>query len=184
MGLAVVHGIARQLGGWAEADSGPEGGAVIRLCLPAESSAEEEDAGEEAGGAEGERGGKVILLVEPDAAVREFLAGVLQSSGFDVLAAGTAAEALQACDRAGRRDLLLSDVGLPDKSGSELAEDLLARDPNIRVLLTRGSGDAPRTRERVTERGPHSLRKPYSVSELLTTVRRILGSGEATPCRG
>ena len=78
-----------------------------------------------------------ILVVEDDETVRELVRKALAPLGTHVLVAGSAAEALAAA--AGTHiDLLLTDVGLPGASGTELATELCAEQPDLQVIYMTG----------------------------------------------
>ena len=73
--------------------------------------------------------------------------------------------------RAGRVDLLLTDVNLPDGSGLDLVREALQRDPSMPVIVCSGHdlGDITRSL------GPtaHPLRKPVDFDELEALVERL-----------
>jgi CheY-like chemotaxis protein len=78
---------------------------------------------------------ETILLVEDEAFVRKATAEVLESAGYGLLVAGSAAEALEICRQGCRPvDLLLADVVMPGMSGRELALEFKISCPRARVL--------------------------------------------------
>jgi len=82
---------------------------------------------------------ETILLVEDEAFVRNATAEVLESAGYRLVIAASAAEALDAYRKCvGRVDLLLADVVMPGMSGSELAAEFERLCPRARVLLMSG----------------------------------------------
>ena len=85
------------------------------------------------------RASGTILLVEDEAFVREVTADILESAGYRVLKACSAAEALRVFRRYRRIvQLLLTDVVLPGQNGLDLANDLRATCPNLRTLFISG----------------------------------------------
>ena len=88
-----------------------------------------------------------ILLVEDHQDSANMLALVLRGNGHDVLAVGTAGEALQACVEAAF-DLLISDIGLPDLNGWELLARLRAHCAVPAIALTAFSSHEDRERSR------------------------------------
>jgi len=85
------------------------------------------------------RGSETILLVEDENQVRTFIEEVLRRGGYRVLAASHAGEAvLLAEQHAGHIDLLLTDVVMPHTSGRQLADQLLARHPGLRIVFMSG----------------------------------------------
>jgi CheY-like chemotaxis protein len=90
-----------------------------------------------------------ILLVEDHAATRNALQHLLRNRAHQVAAAATAGEALRHA-RSMSFDLVISDVGLPDRSGYELMVDLRALQPRIIGIALSGYGmeeDFARSRE-------------------------------------
>jgi CheY-like chemotaxis protein len=97
-----------------------------------------------------------VLLVEDDALIRSNTAEMLAEIGHDVIEAGSAGEALAAM-RAEAVDILISDLGLPDMNGADLAHQALVLQPLIGVVFATGEPQLP-------EGGPAAavlLRKPY-----------------------
>lgn len=123
LGLAVVQGVTKRLGGSTHVYSELCVGTRIDLVFPRERS--EKNYGAEAGDAHGE--GELILLVEDDERVRSLTTRVLQRSGFRVLALGVPTEALELDDNVlSSVAMMVSDVIMPRLSGPELYEKLLA----------------------------------------------------------
>jgi DNA-binding response OmpR family regulator len=113
-----------------------------------------------------------VLLVEDEAAVRELVERILRKAGFEVIAAQDALVALRTASTAGPFDLLVSDVVMPGMNGIELARELRASRPDLRVLLISGY-----TEEAVGRVGPDGLdllAKPFTADELLGRIRRVL----------
>ncbi len=122
-------------------------------------------------------GTEAILLVEDEAFVRVVTAEVLESAGYRVTLAATAAEAWKSLETR-RQDpecvnLLLTDVLLPGKSGFELSKEFMAMCPGGKILLMTGCADHLACCDRFTcARG--YLAKPFSVETLLRKVRAAL----------
>ena len=143
LGLSVVVGIIEQHGGWVHVDSEPGRGTVFRICLPTavhepaddDSPRECEEPVREAPAARGER----VLLVEDEDSVRAFAMRALTEWGYDIVEAASAEEALASleADPTGF-DLIFSDIVLPGRSGTQLAEEISALNPDARILLTSG----------------------------------------------
>ena len=120
-------------------------------------------------------GPETILLVEDEAFVRKATAEVLESAGYRLVIARTAAEALEACRRCLRPvDLLLTDIVMPGMSGRDLAAEFTSLCPRARVLLM--SGDAELAACEGSRYGKKYLTKPFSVRVLLSRVREALNT--------
>jgi PAS domain S-box-containing protein len=176
LGLSVVYGNIKQHEGWIHVYSEPGRGSTFRIYLPSSSDeAEEEVAVDKASDAVPEGAGERILLVEDEEVVRRFAVRALQQRGYDVLEAGTAEEAFEMFEKeSGDFELVFSDVVLPGKSGVQLVDELLARKPALTILLASGYADQKSQWPVIRERGFRFLQKPYSVNDLLMTIRDVL----------
>jgi CheY-like chemotaxis protein len=112
-----------------------------------------------------------ILVVEDDNIVRMLIVDVLEELEYKVLEAADAAEALDVIQDATRHvDLMMTDQGLPDMKGTELATRVRALRPGLPVLFASGYSeniDVPQ--------GMHSIGKPFSIDDLRDKVKSILG---------
>lgn len=121
----------------------------------------------------GEAGYRVatILYVEDERFVREGAREVMERAGYRVLAAGTAAEAMELYEKnAAAISLLLADVVLPGETGRALGEKLRERSPALSIVLATGYRD---------EVGPDKgweqwLAKPFSSQTLLGRIQEAL----------
>jgi CheY-like chemotaxis protein len=119
-------------------------------------------------------GTETILVVEDDQAVRDLTRRVLAIYGYRVVDAGTPDEALERAAGAGRIDLLLTDMVLPEMSGVALADTLVRRHPGLRVVFMSGYTDAEPTRP-APELSPGALlEKPFIPQVLVGRVREAL----------
>lgn len=111
-----------------------------------------------------------VMLVEDDANVRGLLSRVLDTAGFGVAAFGTPDEALAAARSMPRIDVLVTDVGLPGVSGSELAERLRGLHPNLEVLFMSGFATPEEFHNRFHDDEDRFLQKPFRPSEFVARV--------------
>jgi two-component system cell cycle sensor histidine kinase/response regulator CckA len=118
-----------------------------------------------------------ILLVEDENFVREVAGEILRSAGYRVLEARNAAEAaLVFHDHREEVQLLLTDVVLPDRSGCDLALELLTLGASLRALLVSGYPENSVTRKGLGHLGCFYLPKPFSAAALLHTVKEVLSA--------
>jgi PAS domain S-box-containing protein len=175
LGLAMVFGIVRQSGGYVAVDSAPGHGTSIRILLPAAVEAEEPSSVVRGDSSRADaHGGGTVLLVEDDAGVRQLAADTLRAMGFRVLQATDGRHALLVASGVdGPIDLLLSDVVMPHMGGIDLALELRALRPEMRIALMSGhtSGIDRADIDRV---GQGFLTKPFSTEELGALVRSVL----------
>ena len=176
MGLAVVYGSVRQHSGWLEVSSEPDKGTRFDIFLPASAVPEENFERQSAGVGRLRGGGERVLIVEDDEIVRTMAAKVLRDRGYFVSAAGSAGDARNAFEAENRKfDLVFCDIVLPDGNGLNLAEDLRAMSPDLKVLLTSGYADRRAELSQLGDRDFPLLEKPYALFDLLTAVKDTLG---------
>ena len=177
LGLATVHGVVHQSGGFVTVESTPRVGSSFTVFLPRTTRLENPSRATARGDAI-ERGSETILLVEDEDEVRTVARRVLTEAGYTVLEAANASEAIEIFDRSRSEvSMLVSDVVMPGLNGHELSQILRRRAPTLRTLFVSGySFDA---------RGDSSgfddesfLAKPYDPTDLARRVRSILDA----PC--
>lgn len=117
---------------------------------------------------------KTILLVEENAPLLAVLRTVLVEAGYSVLDCRDGALAVEQCERQSDEvDLVLSDVVTPDMLGTQLAHQIMARWPRMRVVLFPGHPESDRHIQDVGS-DIALLKKPISREALLRTVRKLL----------
>lgn len=118
---------------------------------------------------------ETILLVEDDASVRQLVSLLLRDCGYRVLEASGGQQAIAVSDASQHRiDVLLTDVLMPLMHGPDLADQIRARRPAVRVLYMSGFVDES-TLRRLTLRDPSAfLKKPFTAADLKQTLRCLL----------
>jgi PAS domain S-box-containing protein len=175
LGLSTVLGIVQQSGGSIWVYTEPGKGAVFKVYLP-----RSEDNGEAQPSLVPEpidevHGTETVLLVEDEEQVRVLAASVLRRHGYRVIEATAPADALaQAAAHAGPIDLLLTDVVMPEMSGSALAALLKTSRPETKVLFMSGYTDDAVVRHGVLESGVDFIQKPLTPEVLAQRVRQAL----------
>jgi two-component system cell cycle response regulator CpdR len=114
-----------------------------------------------------------ILLAEDDDQLRTFLARGLQRAGFEVDAVGDGVAALTLAQGADF-DLLLADVVMPGLDGIELARQVTARQPGIRVMFITGFAAVALRDEGFRPNLPRVLAKPFHLRHLISEVEALL----------
>lgn len=139
LGLSMAYGFARQSGGHLSIYSEPGIGTTVKLYLPvAEDGAAASKMPERAAEVPLSKGEK-ILLVEEDVEVLQMVKTMLRTLDYETITEPNARAALARLEAGEKIDLLLSDVVLPGSfTGTELAEAVSARWPDIRVLFISG----------------------------------------------
>jgi PAS domain S-box-containing protein len=172
LGLASVYGIVKQSGGQISVYSEPECGTTFAIYLP---STEEDQPRDVTPEAEVRRGHETILLVEDEPSVRKLAYSILQANGYTVLTASNATEALsQARCHAERIKLLVTDIVMPGGNGQELASQLAAQRPDLRVIFMSGYSEHVIPERIFSEPGAAFLQKPFTPAQLLRAIRDML----------
>jgi len=174
LGLATVYGIVKQNDGFIKVNSERGRGSSFKIYLPrqeAEIHASKPECQEISLAREHE----TILLVEDEPAIIEITRLMLEELRYRVLWAGSPTGALQAAKaHAGKIDLLLTDVVMPEMNGRELAEQLCAFCPGVKCLFMSGYTSDIIAPHGVLEEGIDYIQKPFSVQSLAARVREVL----------
>jgi two-component system cell cycle sensor histidine kinase/response regulator CckA len=171
LGLATVYGIVKQSGGFIWVDSEVGAGTSFTIDLPVTTLASDAPVPADLFNAPAaHRSGSRILIVEDLEAVRTVTKEMLETAGYEVVAAASPREALAVMDTIGDRvDLVLTDVMMPEMTGSELAAAMRSKRPGLPVLFMSGLPKALDWNE------PGSfLAKPFTRAMLLSHVRTRL----------
>jgi PAS domain S-box-containing protein len=167
LGLAMVYGIVSRAGGDVSLESVEGDGTKVRVRLPlARDGAEPAHAEEAAGVPEG--GGRTVLVVEDDDAVRRLTERLLAEAGYAATAVDRGAEAYELL-RWQRFDLLLTDVVMPGMSGLELCRHVEELRPDQAMVVMSGYNERMDT----VPDGAEFVRKPFTREALLTALERV-----------
>jgi CheY-like chemotaxis protein len=117
-----------------------------------------------------------ILLADDDAATRDLVRRALEADGHTVHVTQDGSEALEAVEGTGgaKFDVLVSDVEMPLLDGIELAKRAL-KQPNLRVLLMSGFAEQLDRAKALKNSNVAVLSKPFSLEEVRSSVRKLLG---------
>ncbi|HEX6027262.1 MAG TPA: ATP-binding protein [Solirubrobacter sp.] len=179
LGLATIHGIVSQAGGYAQIYSEPGLGTTFSVLLPATDAAIPEPLQRESSTAPG--GGETILVVEDEPAMLEVTRRILDDNGYTVLTANRGTEAVKiAAEHDGPIDVLLTDVVMPYMLGKEVVERVGALRPGIRVLFMSGYAQNVIGPIGDLADGRQIIDKPFTEATLLGRLRAVLAS-PATP---
>lgn len=173
LGLATVYGIVKQSGGHVAAVSSLNHGTCITVYLPRQ----QHKIGLSSARAPGNpaHGKQRLLVVEDEEMLRELLVAVLEESGYEVLHAAGAEEALARCQQAeGKIDLVLTDVVMPGRSGRQLADEIRTLYPGISILYMSGYTDDALVRSGIAVAGANFIQKPFRPQALIKKVNAVL----------
>ncbi len=173
LGLAIVLGIAAQSRGYVRVESEVGKGTTMEIFLPPC-----RDAPAPAPQRQTEswmRGSETVLLVEDEEALQLLLTTVLTRAGYRVLSARNAPQALGLAGRGlDGIDLLVTDVIMPGMGGRELADRLVSKRPELRVLFISGYPNDVLGADGTPPADMAFLTKPFTADELLRKVRGTL----------
>src|SRR2546425_2362859 len=172
LGMSVVRGIVRRLGGEIEIESRPGKGTSISLVFPPAGlvATVSEPLPSVASGARMERGR--ILVVDDDAINQEICVEVLAPIGHEIHTA-SGSEALERINRE-RFDLVITDLSMPGVSGWTVAKHVKGASPSTRVMLLSG-WSVQQDPEQIRAAGIDLvLSKPVQVNELAQAVQQLL----------
>ncbi len=167
LGLSMLYGFIKQSGGHVTLESELGSGTRVSLWLPC-AQPERPAASATPQAAIAQSRGERLLLVEDDVSVRLLLREMLTELGYRVRTAASASAALTLVDGDLPCDLLITDLGLPDLDGAELAGRLRERWPELPVLFVSGHAERP------TPNGEPSLAKPFQIDALARLLRQLL----------
>jgi len=179
LGLSTVYGIVRQSGGEIEVESELGKGTTFRIYLPrVDAEVSEEEKKPEWDDLPG--GNETVLVVEDEEMVRELVGGILESSGYKVIKAKTPREAISIVRNSTERaDLLITDVVMPEMTGTELASTLAQEIPGMKVLYMSGHSGDPLIEVELNSGRDVFLQKPFGRDVLIRKVREILDSRQS-----
>jgi two-component system, cell cycle sensor histidine kinase and response regulator CckA len=192
LGLSTVYGIVKQTGGFIYADSEP-GRTSFRIFLPRHIPGAEEALAQipatEAPAIAGAlsaadtmaraaaadlTGQGTILLVEDEEGLRALNARGLSSRGYTVLEAGNGVEAIEAFDKHGHVDLVVSDVVMPEMDGPTLLKELRRRDPSVKIIFVSGYAEEAFSKNLPDQEQYAFLAKPFTLKQLVAEVKKTI----------
>jgi two-component system cell cycle sensor histidine kinase/response regulator CckA len=209
LGLAMVYGIVRQTEGFIKVDSMVGKGTTFSIYLPRFETAEEDQipltenktqtplltsaAGQNQKLILGLNVSKVdhqpqsyknpqnirILFVEDEDSVRTVGVRALKKKGFTVQACSSAENALALLDTGETFEMLITDMVMPGMSGTELAQTIKQRLPNIKIILASGYSEEIARRELKGSDDFEFIAKPYSLGDLTKKVSEIIDGMES-----
>jgi signal transduction histidine kinase/CheY-like chemotaxis protein len=171
LGLAIVYGIVTSAGGAVALSSEPGFGTVVGAHFPATGAAAQ-PAEEGAPVPTEVAASESVLVVEDDPSMRRMAERILRRAGYQVVTSPGGRDALRKLEAEDHFDLLLTDVVMPEMSGTELAGRAGALYPDLRILLMSGYVDRPGVGP--VEDDAELLEKPFRAEDLLSRVRDVL----------
>jgi PAS domain S-box-containing protein len=175
LGLATVYGIVKQSRGsiWVYSELGK--GTTFKIYLPIAAGAAEPSPPPV--DVQALRGTETVLVVEDQVDVRGVIEKTLSRYGYTLIAAANGPEAIAtAQEYQGPIDVMLTDVVLPGASGREIAKQVIASHPSVRVLYMSGYTDDVIVQHGVLEPGLAFVQKPFTGDGLARRIREVLAA--------
>jgi signal transduction histidine kinase len=171
LGLSQVYGVATQSGGGVRIETKVGKGTCVKVYLPRALTAAAQVHADERPAPDRVPDDTVILVVDDDAAVREVTAAILTELGYRIVEAGSAGAALDMLDANAEIRLALLDFAMPGMNGAELAREVRARRPDLKILFATGFADETALAATGDE---HIIQKPFVERELADRLAREL----------
>jgi CheY-like chemotaxis protein len=173
LGLSTASEVVRSCGGSIAVESEPGHGTTFIITLPVAPLPAEGNEPDLRLDESIDLRQETILVVDDEPDVRTVAMEMLRGSGYQVLEAADAADALELIATADRAvDLVLSDVVMPGTGGPELADQIRTRSPDTEIVFVSGYADISATAPAL--RGATLLRKPLERDALLAEVETAL----------
>lgn len=174
LGLSIVYGIVKKHDGFISVDSMPGEGTTFSVFLPLRRYQPDTELPAEPTGAPPACAG-TILVAEDDPSVRKLVTLMLGGRGYTVLAAedGDLGLELFRTNR-DRIDLIISDVIMPRKKGTDMCIEIRELAPRIPIILMSGYTDGSARTESFNGYGFEFIQKPLKPDHLFATVSRLL----------
>jgi len=173
LGLSTVYGIVSQSGGHIQVHSTLGLGTRFEIFFPVDDSPRKQLIHEPPAASAEPAPRATILLADDESALRHAVAEILRQSGYTVLEAPTALDALEfAKSQSGKIDILLTDIVMPGLRGTDLAEQVRLHRPGTKVIYM--SGYAEGISETQLPDDAQYLQKPFRFAVLLNLLRATL----------
>jgi PAS domain S-box-containing protein len=173
LGLSVVYGIMERHGGRADVTSVPGQGTTFTLRFQ---QAPAGPSGRAPAPQSVARASRCILVIDDEAVVRRTMTELLRAAGHTVLAAESGPAGLAQLEHT-LPDLVLTDLGMPEMSGAEVARRVKAAHPRLPVILLTGWGDTTMLPKADRQSVDRVLGKPVRLADLLQVVAELTESG-------
>ena len=116
---------------------------------------------------------EVVVIVDDSPEIVLLLSHYLSKHGFTVLQAGSAKELYSHLEHE-KVALVLLDIGLPDRNGTDILQDLVSRYPDLGIIMVTGSIDLQMALDCLRHGADDYLTKPVSLDQFNHTVRNTL----------
>ncbi|HEX7821876.1 MAG TPA: PAS domain-containing protein [Sphingobium sp.] len=178
LGLSMIYGFTRQSEGYARIYSEVGKGTTVKLYLPRFRGEDEPpEALPTFVQAPASEAGEVVLVVEDEAVVRGLIVDLLGELGYCAIEASDGARGLEILQSDQRIDLLVTDIGLPELNGRQVADGGRVKRPDLRILFMTGYAENAALASGFLEPGMAMITKPFAMETLAARIREIIEDG-------
>ncbi|HEV7681034.1 MAG TPA: ATP-binding protein [Pyrinomonadaceae bacterium] len=174
MGMAVSFGIIRRHNGSIDVESEPGRGTIFRISLPLAELASTTTGTDSLSSGALDHDKLRVLVVDDEMAVREVLREALEGEGCEVLVAESGEMALKIYDaKAGKLDVVFTDIGMPEMSGWELASEIRRRSETIPLAIVSGWAEAISCDARQAIKADWVVSKPFDIATIAAIANEV-----------
>ena len=166
LGLYVTYGIIKAHQGHIEVSSQVGKGTTFDVFLPAHHPDETEGTSEPSE--------KIIMLADDEIMLRDLLAELLESAGYNVIKVNTGIEALKVLTEELKVDLVILDYNMPEMNGLECSEKIRSLNFTMPVILSSGSMSLNEKYDLKKAGITSLLTKPYEFDTMLQTIQKLI----------
>jgi GAF domain-containing protein/ActR/RegA family two-component response regulator/anti-sigma regulatory factor (Ser/Thr protein kinase) len=169
LGMTVAYSIISRHDGEIEVKSSPNQGSTFTTKLPKYKEARKEEKSKMSSAQEA-----CVLIIEDEKNIREILEEMLSTEGYEVTCAATGKEGIELFKKK-RFDLVITDLGISEISGWEVADQIKSINPSTPVVLSTGWGlkfDPAKTKSKNVDR---VMKKPFNLEQVLEVISDLLG---------
>jgi CheY-like chemotaxis protein len=175
LGLSMVYGFVKQSDGSIVVRSEAGIGTEFEIWLPRfKGESDENPAIKDDTQSRADHSG-VVLVVEDESIVRILIVEVLKELGYQPLEVDTGASALRILRSAQRIDLLVTDIGLPDITGRQVADIARTLRKDLRVLFMTGYAEKAASGD-FLQQGMEIITKPFTMDTFAARIQKIIES--------
>ena len=122
-----------------------------------------------------------ILVLEDDDQLRPTLVSILREEGYIVEEARRGLEAVELLEEeVGGVDLVVSDVVMPEMDGPTMLAQMRQKNPDLKIIFVSGYAEESVRRDIEDDQSVDFLPKPYSLDQINSKVKEVLGKGAQT----
>ena len=175
LGLSMIYGFVHSQNGFIDVESTPGKGSIFRIFLPAIPVEKNATGSEAAGQNQLQKGDEVILVVDDEKVLRDFLHQALEGYGYTVLEAEDGETAVKIFkENSEKVQLIILDMIMPNMSGEKALYQIRQMNSTVPVLVSSGYSDKEKFEQIAALGIAGILQKPFRINKLLTQIRTIL----------